>query len=133
MVSKEPDDGLPYRLGAQVDVMIDRGRQVGAGEQPALLAHLDRDRACADTVQYLPRQPVRHHAERCGIEHQRSRVRRRDAIVEPVHAEVRDRRHIDHQQRDQHQRNGQQQQLAGQTELGRSHGPLFHLQLVVTC
>ena len=42
------DDRRPHRHVAHVDVVIDRRRQVGAGEQPALLPHLDGDRARAD-------------------------------------------------------------------------------------
>ena len=77
--------------------MVDRRRQVGAGEQPALLPHLDRHRARTDAVQDLPRQRIRHHAERRGVQHQGCGVGRREAVVQPVRPEIRDRRHVDHQ------------------------------------
>ena len=48
---------------------ISRGR-----EQPALLAHLQRDGAGADAVQDLARDRVRHHAVRRRLEHQRRGV-----------------------------------------------------------
>ena len=56
------DDRRPNRHGAHVDVMIDFGRQVGAGQQAALLAHLDRDRAGADAAEDLAGQRIGHHA-----------------------------------------------------------------------
>ena len=54
-----------------------------------------------------------------GIQHQRGGIGRRQPVVEPVHPEIRDRGHVDHQLRDHHQRDGQQQQLAGQAEPAR--------------
>ena len=44
-------DRLPHRERTHVDVAVDRGRQVGAGEQPPLLAHLDGHRPRADAAQ----------------------------------------------------------------------------------
>ena len=67
-----------------------------------------------------PRQRIRHHAERRRIEHQRRRVGRGDAVVEPVDPEVGDRGHIEQDGRDHHQGDGQQQQLAGQAKPTRS-------------
>ena len=58
--------------------------------------------------------------ERRRIQHQRRGAGRRDAVVEPVHAEIGDRRHVDHQAGDHDQRNGEQQQLAGQAEPARA-------------
>ena len=56
------DDRRPRRHRPHVDVMVDRIRQIGAGEQTALLTHLDGDRAGADAGQDLPRQRIRDHA-----------------------------------------------------------------------
>ncbi len=44
------DDRRPHRHRSHVDIVIDRRRQIGAGQQPALLPHLDGDRARADAV-----------------------------------------------------------------------------------
>ena len=110
------DDRRPHRHGAHVDVVVDRRRQIGAGEQPALLPHLDGDRARADAAQDLPRQRIRHHAERRGIQHQGGGVGRRQPVVQPVDPEIGDRGHVDQQSRDHDQGNGQQQQLAGQAK-----------------
>ena len=63
MISKESTMADHTVIVAHVDVMVDRRRQIGAGQQPALLAHLDGDRAGADAGEDLPRQRVRHHAE----------------------------------------------------------------------
>ena len=117
------DDRRPHRHRPHVDVMVDRRRQIGAGEQPALLPHLDRHRPRADAGQDLPRQRIRHHAGGRGIEHQRRGIGRRQAVVEPVHPEIRDRGHIDQDAGDHHQRDGQQQQLAGQAEPARRLRP----------
>ena len=126
------DDRRPHRHGAHVDVMIDRRRQIGAGEQPALLPHLDGDRARADAAEDLPRQRIRDHARGCGIQHQRRGVGRRQPVVQPVDPEIGDRGHVDQQSGDHDQRDGQQQQLAGQAEPARRHGPRrFDGRLVV--
>ena len=117
------DDRRPHRHGPHVDVVIDRRRQIGAGQQPALLPHLDGDRARADAVEDLPRQRIRNHARGRGIEHQRRGIRRRQPVVQPVHPEIGDRGHVDQHFRDHHQRNGQQQQLAGQAEPARRLRP----------
>ena len=117
------DDRGPHRQGPHVDVAVDRRRQVGAGEQPALLSHLDGDRARADAGQDLPRQRIRHHAERRGIQHQGGGIGRREAVVQPVGPEIRDRGHVDHQDGDHHERDRQQQQLAGQAKAPRARGP----------
>ena len=119
MVSKESTIADHAVMRPHVDVMVDRRRQIGAGEQPALLAHLDGDRARADAGEDLPRQRIRHHARGRGVEHQRRGIGRRQPVVEPVHPEVGDRGHIDQDLRDHHQRNGQQQQLAGQAKPAR--------------
>ncbi len=110
------DDRRPCRHGAHVDIMIDRRRQVGAGEQPSLLTHLDGDGARADAVEDLPRQRVRNHAGGCGVQHQGRGVGRRQPVVEPVHPEIGDRRNVNQDLSQDDQRNGQQQQLAGQAE-----------------
>ena len=67
----------------------------------------------------LPRQRIRDHARGRGIQHQRRGIGRRQPVVEPVHPEIRDRGHVDQHVRDHDQRNGQQQQLAGQAEPAR--------------
>ena len=122
IISQRIDDRRPHRHLAHVDVVVDRGRQVGAGEQPPLLAHLDGDRPRADAGQDLARQRIRHHPERRGIEHQRRGIGRGQPVVQPVGPEIGDRGHIDQHFRDHDQRNGQQQQLAGQPEPARRRG-----------
>ena len=117
------DDRRPHRHGAHVDVMIDGRGQIGTGEQPALLSHLDRHRAGADAAENLPRQRIRHHAGGRGIQHQRGGIGCRQPVVEPVHPEVGDRGHVDQDFRQDHQRNRQQQQLAGQAEPARRLRP----------
>ena len=102
--------------------MIDLGRQVGAGQQAALLPHLDGDGARADAAEDLPGQRLRHHARGRGIQHQGGGIRRRQPVVQPVDPEVGDRGHVDQHFRDHHQRNGEQQQLAGQTKPPRQVG-----------
>ena len=67
-------DRLPRRHVAQVDVVLDGGGQIVAGEQATLLAHLDGDGARIDAFQDLARERIGDHAERRRIEHQRCRV-----------------------------------------------------------
>jgi hypothetical protein len=110
------DDRRPYRDGPHVDVMVDRRRQIGAGEQAPLLSHLDGDRAGADALQDLPRQRIRDHAQRRRVQHQRRGTRCRDAVVQAIDPEVRDRGHVDHQAGDHDERDRQQQQFAGKAE-----------------
>ncbi len=117
------DDRRPHRHRSHVDIVIDRRRQAGAGQKPALLPHLDRDRAGADGGQYLPRQRVRNHAQRRGIQHQRCGVRRRQPVVQPVHPEIGNGGHVDQHARDHDQRDGEQQQLAGQAKPARRLWP----------
>ena len=50
MVSKESTIADHTVMRPHVDVMVDRVRQVGAGEQAALLPHLDGHRAGADAL-----------------------------------------------------------------------------------
>ncbi len=126
------DDGRPYRDGPHVDVVVDRRRQIGAGEQTPLLPHLDGDRTGADALEDLPRQRFRDHARGGGVQHQRRGARRGDAVVQAVDPEIRDRGHIDHQAGDHDEGNGQQQQLAGQAEPARRRRPRrFNGRLVV--
>jgi hypothetical protein len=103
--------------------MVDRLRQIGAGQKPPLLAHFDGDRARADAAEDLARQRLRHHAGRRRIEHQRRRVRRGQPIIETIDPEIRDRGHVDQHFRDHHQRNRKQQQLAGQAKPAQRPGP----------
>jgi hypothetical protein len=117
------DDRRPHRHLAHVDVVIDLRRQIGAGEQPALLPHLDGHRAGADAGEDLPRQRFRDHAGRGRIQHQGCGIGRRQLVVEPVDPEIGDRGHVDHEARDHHQRDGQQQELARQAEPARRTGP----------
>ena len=123
----------PAPGGAQfIEVVVDRSRQVGAGEQPALLPHLDGHRPRADAGENLPRQRIRDHAQRGGVQHQCRGIGRRQTLVEPVHPEIRDRRHVDQQPGDHDQGNGEQQQLAGQAKAARRPCPRhLHCWLVV--
>ena len=79
-------------------------------------AHLHRHRAGADAAENLPRQTVRHHAARRCVEHQRRGVGGGEAVVEPVQAEVGDRRHVDQHFGDHHEQDRQHQELAGQAK-----------------
>jgi hypothetical protein len=99
------DDRGPRRHVAHVEIVVDRGRQISAGEQATLLAHLDRDRTGIDRGQDLTRQRIRHHAGGGRIQHQRGRVGRRQPIVQPVGPEIGKRRHIDQHFRNHDQRN----------------------------
>jgi hypothetical protein len=47
-------------------------------------AGLDRHRPRPDAGQNLPRQRIRNHAARGGIQHQRRGIRRRQPVVEPI-------------------------------------------------
>jgi hypothetical protein len=96
--------------------MVDRRRQVGAGEQAALLTHLDGDRTRADAAENLPCERVWHHARGGCIKHQRCGVRGRQTIVESIQPKIGDRGDVDQYFGDHHQRNRQQQELAGQAE-----------------
>jgi hypothetical protein len=71
----------------------------------------------------LPRQRIRNHAQRSGIQHQCGGIGRRQPIVQPVHPEIRDRGHIDQHSRDHDQRDGEQQQFAGQAKPARRLWP----------
>ena len=123
MISKESTIADHTVIVAHVDVMVDFRRQVGAGQQPALLAHLDGDRAGADAGEDLPRQRFRNHAGGRRIQHQRGGVGRGQAVVQPVDAEIGDRGHVDQDFGDHHQGNGEQQQLAGQAKPARRPWP----------
>ncbi len=126
------DDRGPLRHGSHVDVVIDRRRQTGAGQKPALLPHLDGDRARADAGQDLPRQRIWNHAQGRRVEHQRRGVRRRQPVVQPIDPEIRNRRHVNQNSRDHDQGNGEQQQFAGQAKPARRQRPRrFGGQLVV--
>ena len=64
----------------------------------------------------LPRQALRHHAARRGVEHQRGGMGGGQPVVQPVEAEIRDRRHVDQHFRDHHEQDREHEQLAGQAE-----------------
>ena len=68
------------RQVAHVDVLVQRVRDFGDRQQPALVADLHRDRLGADAVEDLARQALRHHAARRGVEHERRRVRGGEAV-----------------------------------------------------
>ena len=70
-----------------------------------------------DFCSYATKTPERR------IEHQCGGVGRRQPVVEPVHPEIGDRGHVDQHSRYHHQRNRQQQQLAGQAKPARRHRP----------
>jgi hypothetical protein len=110
------DDRRPHGHRPHVDIVVDRGRQIGAGEQAALLAHLDGDGPRANAAENLPRKRIGHRTRRRRIEHQRGRVRGCKPVVEPVHAEVGDRGNVDQDFSDHDQRDRQQQELSGQAE-----------------
>ena len=113
-------DGAVPRHVAHVDLVMHHLRHVGGRKQAALRARLHRHRAGADAAENLPRQSVRHHAARRCIEHQRRGVGGGEAVVEPVQAEVRDRRHVDQHFGDHHEQDRQDQELAGQAKPHRS-------------
>ncbi len=117
------DDRRPRGHGSHVEIVIDRRRQTCTGQHPALLPHLDGNRPRADAGEDLPRQRIRHHARGCGIQHQGSGVGRRQPFVQPVDPEIGDRGHIHQNSRDHHQRNGEQQKLAGQAKPARRQRP----------
>ena len=96
--------------------MVDRRRQVGAGQQATLLTHLDGNGTRTDAAEDLTRQRIRHHARRRGIQHERRGIRRRQTIIQPVHSEIGDRRHVDENFGDQDKRDRQQQQFSGQAK-----------------
>ena len=99
-----------------VDVLRDFGRHVGSGEQAALVAHLHGDSARADAVENLFREAFGHHAARCCIEHERGRMRGGKPVVQPVQAEIRDRRNVNQNFRHHHEQDGEQQQLSGKAD-----------------
>ena len=105
--------------------MVDRSRQIGTGEQPPLLPHLDGDGAGADAGQDLAGERIGHIAQRRSVQHQRGGVRGGEAVVEAVEPEVRDRGHIDQHAGDRHQGDRQEQQLAGQAKPTYRLGPVL--------
>ncbi len=54
---------------------------------------------------------IRHHSGGGGIQHQRRGIGGRQAVIEPVHPEVGDRRHVDQEPGDHRPGNRQQQSL----------------------
>ena len=85
------------------------------------VAHLHRDRPGADRCrESAARQRVRHHAARRRLQHQRGGVRGGEPVVEPVQAEVGDRRHVDQHFRDHHEQDREDEQLAGQAQSRRA-------------
>ena len=95
--------------------MVDLVRQIVDGEQLALIAHLHRDRLGAQAVEDLLNHDVRQldpavsRIERLGFgscrQHHRYGARDRQAVREPVQAEVRDGWHIDQHFGDHHEQN----------------------------
>jgi hypothetical protein len=101
---------------AHVDIVTDRRRHFRHCEQPPLPADLHRYRAGPDRIENLPRKIVRHHAAWRGVENERRRVRRREAVVEPVVAEIRDRRNVDQHFGQHHEHDREDEKLAGEPE-----------------
>ena len=84
------------------------------------VSHLHGHRTRADAVEDLARELFGHHAARRGVEHQRRRMRGREPVVQPVHPEIRDRRHVDQHFRHHHEQKRQAEQLSGQSETAAS-------------
>ena len=110
------DDGAMPGHVAHVDVVMDRRRHLGDRQQPALLAHLHRDRARADRVEDLARQILRHHAARRRVQHERRRIGGGQPVVQPVGAEIGDRRDIDQHFGDHHEQDRENEKLARKPE-----------------
>ena len=111
------DDGAVERHVTDVDELVDFiRREIIARQHPARLVHLHHDGLGANAVEQLLNKAFRHHVARRGVEHQRGGMRRCEAIIEPHDAEIRDRRHVDHDFRDHHEQCRQQQQLARQAK-----------------
>ncbi len=92
-----------------VDVLRDFRRHVGSREQATLVAHLHGDRARTDAVENLFGEAFRHHAARCGIEHERGGVRGGKAIAQPIETKIRDRGNVNQNFRHHHEEDGEQQ------------------------
>ena len=105
-VSNASHDGAQHRGVAQVDVVVDRVRHVVDGEQPALVAHLHRDRLGAEVVEDLLHHgfgELRLLLVGLGVEHERDGARDRDAVGQPGEAEIGDRGHVDQHFGDHHE------------------------------
>ena len=61
-----------------------------------------------------------HHAVGAGLQHQRRGVRGGEPVLQPVQAEVGDRRHVDQHFRDHHEQDREHEQLAGQARCARA-------------
>ena len=105
---------------AHVEVMVDRRRHVADRKQAALLAHLHGDRAGADRIEDLLGQAVRHHAVRRRFEHERGGIGAGQAVFEPVHAEIGDRRDIDQHFPEHHEQDREDEELAGKSKARRT-------------
>jgi hypothetical protein len=68
-------------------------------------------------------EAFRHHAARCGIEHERGGVRSGKAIAQPVETEIRDRGNVNQNFRHHHEEDGEQQQLSGKADARLSRRP----------
>ena len=122
---RRPTMASQPRHVAHVDVVMDRRRHVGDGEQAALVAHLHRDRLRADAVEHLPRQAVRHRCRSApALQHQRGGVRGGEPVVQPVQPEIGDRRHVDQHFRDHHEQDREDEELARQAEARRARARL---------
>ena len=114
------DDGAVPAPVAHVDLVVDRVRHLGGGEQAALLPGLQRDRAGADRVENLARHVLRHHAARRHLEHQRGGVGGRQPVVEQAQPVIGDRRDIDQHLRDHHEQDREDEELARQSQARRA-------------
>ena len=116
VVGQERIEGVDDRLIpghiTRIDVVMDGRGHLGDGQQTALLPHLHGDGACTDRVEDLAGEGFRDHATRRGIENKRRRVGGGETVVQPVQAEVGDRRNIDQHFRDHHEQNRENEELA---------------------
>ena len=113
------DDGAMPGHVAHVDVVVDLGRHVGGGKQPASLAHFQRHRARADALEQLARDPLGHHAVGRGLKHQSRGIGGGEPVVEPVQPKIGDRGNIDQHLGHHHEQDGEHEELAGQAQSGR--------------
>ena len=114
--------------------MIDRRWHVGRDQQAPLLAHLHGDGVGADAVENLAGKGVGDHAARRGVEDEGRGIGGAQAVVEPVQAEIGDRRDIDQHLGQHHEQDREDEELARQAKPrpGRARRSLLH-RLSICC